>query len=98
MPRIRSYCERNKVEFCFTVTGLEHYSLVSLHTMQQGTIARLTDRGFGFISREGEEKDLFFHANELVDVEFNELREGDAVTFEVAEGPKGPNATKVQRA
>ena len=63
--------------------------------MQEGTIARLTDKGYGFISREGEEKDLFFHANELVDVEYNDLNEGDKVTFEVAEGPKGPNATKV---
>lgn len=66
--------------------------------MEQGTIARLTDRGFGFISREGEEKDLFFHANELVDVDFNDLREGDAVTFEVTEGPKGPSATQVKKA
>ncbi len=63
--------------------------------MQEGTIARLTDKGFGFISREGEEKDLFFHSNELVDVEFANLNEGDKVAFEVAEGPKGPNATKV---
>jgi CspA family cold shock protein len=63
--------------------------------MQEGTIARLTDRGFGFIAREGEEKDLFFHSNELVDVEFDDLSEGDKVTFEVAQGPKGPNATKV---
>ena len=63
--------------------------------MEQGIIARLTDKGFGFISREGEEKDLFFHANELVDVQFNDLNEGDKVTFEVAEGPKGPNAVKV---
>ena len=63
--------------------------------MQEGVIARLTDRGFGFISREGEEKDLFFHSNELVDVEYNDLKEGDKVTFEVADGPKGPNATKV---
>ncbi len=63
--------------------------------MQEGTIARLTDRGFGFISREGEEKDLFFHSNELVDVEFKDLSEGDKVTFEVTEGPKGLNATKV---
>jgi CspA family cold shock protein len=63
--------------------------------MQEGTIARLTDRGFGFISREGEEKDLFFHSNELVDVEFKDLNEGDKVTFEVTEGPKGLNATKV---
>ena len=66
--------------------------------MQEGTIARLTDRGFGFIAREGEEKDLFFHSNELKDVEFNDLREGDKVTFEITEGPKGLNATNVSRA
>ena len=66
--------------------------------MTEGTIARLTDRGFGFISREGEEKDLFFHSNELEGVTFDELKEGDKVTFEVAEGPKGLNATKVSRA
>jgi len=63
--------------------------------MQEGVIARLMEKGFGFISREGEEKDLFFHMNELVDVEFDTLKEGDKVAFEVAEGPKGPNATKV---
>ena len=66
--------------------------------MAEGTIARLTDRGFGFIAREGEEKDLFFHSNELEGVTFDELKEGDKVTFEVAEGPKGLNATKVSRA
>ncbi len=66
--------------------------------MQKGTIARLTDRGYGFISYEGAEKDLFFHANELKGVEFNELKDGDEVTFEIAEGPKGPNATNVSRA
>jgi len=65
--------------------------------MQQGTIARLTDKGFGFISREGEQKDLFFHANELQNVQYNELREGDKVEFEVEEGPKGLNAVKVSR-
>lgn len=66
--------------------------------MPQGTIARLTDKGFGFISREGEEKDLFFHMNELVDVEYNDLREGDTVEFEVEEGPKGLNAVQVKKA
>jgi len=66
--------------------------------MQQGTIKRLTDRGFGFIAREGEEKDLFFHSNELVGVTFDELKEGDKVQFEVADSPKGPNAVKVSRA
>jgi len=65
--------------------------------MKTGKITRLTDRGFGFISQEGEEKDLFFHASELVDVDYNDLREGDEVTFEVAEGPKGLNAVKVSK-
>jgi len=66
--------------------------------MMQGTIKTLTDRGFGFIAREGEEKDLFFHAKELSGVTFEELKVGDAVTFDVVEGEKGPNATNVQRA
>ncbi len=66
--------------------------------MQEGTIARLTDMGYGFISREGEEKDLFFHANELQGVEYRDLQEGDKVTFEVAEGPKGLNAVNVKKA
>jgi len=66
--------------------------------MNKGTIARLTDRGFGFITQEGANKDLFFHSNELKNVRYNELREGDEVTFEVADGPKGPNAINVSRA
>ena len=65
--------------------------------MSKGTIKRLTDRGFGFISYDGADKDLFFHSNELKNVEFNDLKEGDKVTFEVAESPKGPNATNVSR-
>lgn len=66
--------------------------------MEQGTIKRLvSDRGFGFISREGSDKDLFFHSKELQGVQFNELKEGDKVQFEVSESPKGPNATNVSR-
>lgn len=63
-----------------------------------GTIKRLTDKGYGFIAQEGQEKDLFFHSSSLVGVQFSELREGDAVTFEVQESPKGLNAVNVQRA
>jgi CspA family cold shock protein len=63
-----------------------------------GTIKTLTDRGFGFIAREGEEKDLFFHSKELQGVAFDDLKVGDVVTFEVAQGEKGPSATNVQRA
>jgi len=76
----------------------DNYSLFNTSTMSEGTIARLTDKGFGFIKIEGQEKDLFFHSNELVDVTFDELREGDKMTFEIAESPKGPNAVKVSRA
>jgi cold shock protein len=65
--------------------------------MEQGTIKRLTDRGFGFISREGSDKDLFFHSKELQGVAFEDLREGDKVQFEVSESPKGPNATNVSK-
>jgi CspA family cold shock protein len=65
--------------------------------MDKGTIKRLTDRGFGFIEIEGSDKDLFFHSNELKNVEFNDLKEGDKVTFEIAEGPKGQNAVNVNK-
>ena len=63
-----------------------------------GTIKTLTDKGFGFIAREGEEKDLFFHSKELSGVTFDELKVGDTVSFEVVENEKGPAATNVSRA
>ena len=63
-----------------------------------GTIKRLTDKGFGFITAEGLAKDLFFHSNSLVGVSFDELKEGDMLSFETEESPKGLNATNVQRA
>ncbi len=63
-----------------------------------GTIKRLTPNGFGFITAEGLAKDLFFHSNALVGVTFDELKEGDTLSFETEESPKGLNATNVQRA
>jgi CspA family cold shock protein len=63
-----------------------------------GTIKKLTDRGFGFIGAEGQEKDIFFHGKSLDGVEFDELREGDAVSFDVENGEKGPAAVNVKRA
>ena len=63
-----------------------------------GTIKTLTDRGFGFISQEGQEKDLFFHSKDLSGVTFDELKVGDKVTFEVVQGEKGPSAKNVARA
>jgi cold shock protein len=64
----------------------------------KGVIKKLTDRGFGFIAQEGQEKDLFFHSNSVVGSTFNDLREGDNVTFEIEQSPKGPNAVNVQKA
>ena len=63
-----------------------------------GVIKKKTDKGFGFITVEGQDKDLFFHSNSLVGVTFDELQEGDRVTFEIEESQKGPNAVNVQRA
>lgn len=58
----------------------------------EGTIKTITDKGFGFIAVDGEEKDLFFHRNELQGVTFEELKVGDRVSFEKGDSPKGPNA------
>jgi CspA family cold shock protein len=63
----------------------------------EGTIKTLTEKGFGFITVEGESKDLFFHSNELKGVSFNELKVGDKVSFDRADSPKGPNAVNVTR-
>lgn len=63
-----------------------------------GTVKTKTDKGFGFIARDGEEKDLFFHSNDLSGVTFDEIQVGDTVTFEIANGPKGQNAKNVTRA
>jgi len=64
----------------------------------KGTVKTKTDKGFGFISREGEEKDLFFHSTDLSGVTFEELQEGAEVTFEVVQGDRGPAAKNVKLA
>ncbi len=63
-----------------------------------GTIKTMTDKGFGFIAVEGQEKDTFFHSSALVGMTYDELQIGDAVTFEVEQSDKGPRAVNVARA
>ena len=63
--------------------------------MKTGVIKTLTDKGFGFIAPAGEDKDIFFHANSLVNIDFDQLQQGDNVSFEVEETDKGMNATNV---
>ncbi len=67
--------------------------------MPKGTIRRLiTERGFGFIRTEQEE-DLFFHRSQLQGVDYNSLREGQQVEFEVGQGRNGrPQAVRVRLA
>ena len=55
-------------------------------------------KGFGFIAREDKEKDVFVHMSAVRDAGMNGLDEGQAVTFEVEDGPKGPNATNLKSA
>ena len=62
--------------------------------MAEGTIKKLTDKGFGFISI-GNGKDLFFHSSSLNGVKFEELREGEKVSYTEGRGPKGPCAENV---
>ena len=64
----------------------------------KGIVKTKTDKGYGFISREGEEKDLFFHSNDLVGISFEELQEGAEVTFDVESGDRGPAAKNVKLA
>jgi CspA family cold shock protein len=61
-----------------------------------GTVKKKMEKGFGFIASSGLDKDLFFHSNSLVGVTFNEIQEGDNVSFEVEESPKGLNAVNVK--
>jgi CspA family cold shock protein len=65
--------------------------------MPQGTIKRLvSDRGFGFIAAAG--GDIFFHHSVVADDKFDELKEGQAVTYEIATGPDGRGRDKGPRA
>ncbi len=61
----------------------------------KGIIKRKNEKGFGFITPEGADKDVFFHANDCSAGNFATMNEGDTVTFEMGESPKGPNAGNV---
>jgi CspA family cold shock protein len=63
----------------------------------KGTIKKLTDRGFGFISLLTGGKDLFFHSKDCTNNDFEQMQEGDAVTFEESTSDRGPCAVNVMR-
>ena len=63
--------------------------------MAEGTIKRLTDKGFGFIDT-GSNQDMFFHSSNVEGVRYDELREGQQVSYTEGRGPKGPRAENVR--
>ena len=54
-------------------------------------------KGYGFISRDDDAKDVFVHSSAVKDADISDLAEGDAITFEVEEGTKGPSAVNLQK-
>lgn len=63
--------------------------------MKKGTVKFFNEvKGFGFIKLEGSSEEIFVHVTGLKD----EIREGDVVEFDTAEGKKGLNAVNVKRA
>jgi len=63
--------------------------------MAEGTIKKLTDKGFGFINT-GKAKDLFFHSSQVTGTSFEQLQEGQRVSYTEGQGPKGPCAENVK--
>lgn len=62
--------------------------------MSQGTIKKLTDKGFGFIK--GDQGEIFFHSSAVVNASYESLQEGQAVEYSEGTGPKGPRAENVK--
>jgi CspA family cold shock protein len=64
--------------------------------MANGTVKWFNDsKGFGFITQENG-PDLFVHHTSIISDGYRSLNEGDKVTFDTAQGPKGPQATNVR--
>lgn len=63
----------------------------------EGTIKKvISNRGYGFIDTDYQEGDLFFHKSNLDNLEFNQLQEGQAVSFDIADGRRGPEAVNIK--
>ena len=74
--------------------GDVHPDILGSVQLAEGSIKKLTDKAFGFI-KTGAEKDLFFHSSAVQGCSFDQLQEGQQVTFTEGRGQKGPCAESV---
>jgi CspA family cold shock protein len=82
----------NQSVVCYFPRLSQEISMAPMH----GTIKRLvSDKGFGFILA-SDQNEYFFHNSACGETRFDDLREGQAVTFERGQGPKGPRAEHVK--
>lgn len=86
-----------KIPSTLVLAAPARHDLRKVNDMAEGTIKRLTEKGFGFINTGGD-KDLFFHHSSVEGVSFDDLREGQRVTFTEGRGEKGPRAENVKLA
>jgi CspA family cold shock protein len=80
---------------CFPGDISARISTTNGRVMAEGTIKKLTDKGFGFIALPGG-KDIFFHSTGLEGVQYENLHEGQKVSFVEGRGPKGSRAEQVK--
>ena len=71
------------------------FEIEELEVMAEGTIKKLTDKGYGFIQTDGG-ADMFFHSSNLDGVSYDQLFEGQRVSYTDGQGPKGPRAENVK--
>ena len=69
--------------------------LIGTREMAEGTIKRLTEKGFGFIE-DGSGKDMFFHSSAVEGTTFEQMTEGQRVSYNIGDSPKGPRAENVR--
>ena len=75
--------------------GAQTISSSNDYKLAEGTIKRPPDRAFGFVET-SHGNDIFFHMSNVEGVRFEDLREGQKVSFDEGQGPKGPRAENVR--